>query len=216
MPTPRVAELLGEIADALKPLKRRWYVFGAQAVIAAGAVRGTADIDITVDDLPVETLRAAFQKAGFVLRGDIKGLDSLMEHHRILPLLHRKTGFQVDVVRAGPGLEEQMLRRAIFRKLGARRIPFVETNDLVVLKILASRSKDIEDVKALLLAAAHEIDPTVIRQRLALLGTLIDDSSLLTAFEDLQSSIGGSARRDKPKRSRSFNPRRRAAEKKRT
>ena len=41
--------------------------FKAQAVIAAGSVRGTADIDITVDDLPVASLRAAFHKAGFLV-----------------------------------------------------------------------------------------------------------------------------------------------------
>ena len=42
MPTIEIAELLVGIQRAFKPLKLRWYVFGAQAVIAAGAVRATA------------------------------------------------------------------------------------------------------------------------------------------------------------------------------
>lgn len=47
MRAPQVARHLVAIAAALKPLGIRWYVFDAQAVIAAGAVRVTADIDIT-------------------------------------------------------------------------------------------------------------------------------------------------------------------------
>lgn len=102
MPPPLVAEHLRRIAAALRPLGIRWYVFGAQAVIAAGAVRQTADLDITTEDVPAAVLEAALRKAGFHLRSDIPGLRDLVEHHRVIPLQHRRSGFQLDVVRAGP------------------------------------------------------------------------------------------------------------------
>jgi hypothetical protein len=44
-----VAELLGDLAAVLRRLRLRWYVFGAQAAIAYGAVRVTGDVDVTVD-----------------------------------------------------------------------------------------------------------------------------------------------------------------------
>jgi hypothetical protein len=45
-------------------------------------------------------------------------------------------------VRAGPGLEQEMLARAVTRRIGRHLIPFVETNDLLVLKVLAGRLGD--------------------------------------------------------------------------
>ncbi len=180
---PSIAEYLVAIRAALTPLKLRWYVFGAQAVIAAGAVRQTADLDITTDDVPVAQLLKALKSAGFRLRDDIDGLEDLIEHHRILPLVHAKTGYQLDVVRAGPGPEQEMLARSIRRRVGRVQIPFVETNDLLVLKILAGREKDLEDVRSLLRSASKEIDVKVVRARLSELGALIDDSSLVALFE---------------------------------
>lgn len=184
MPSPDIAELLRRIAAALKPLGIRWYVFGAQAVIAAGAVRTTADIDITTEDVPAERLRSALKKVGFTLRKGIDGVEELIEHHRILPLEHT-SGLQLDVVRAGPGPEQMMLERLIHRRVGRSLIPFVSTDDLLVLKVLAGRDKDLEDVRALLRGRSPEIHPETVRTRLAELGTLLDDSTLVALFERL-------------------------------
>ena len=183
-PAASVAEHLQAIAAALKPLGIKWYVFGAQAVIAAGAVRVTADIDITTEDTSVSELRSVLEKAGYVLRPDIEELEELIEHHRILPLVHAKTGMQLDVVRAGPGPEEGMLERVVLRRVGKKQIPFVSTNDLLVLKTLAGREKDLGDIRALLSAATAEIDLALVRKRLDELGRLIDDSTLRRSFDE--------------------------------
>jgi hypothetical protein len=201
---PSVAEHLRRIATALQELGVRWYVFGAQAVIAAGAVRTTADIDITTEDVSPVALRRALEKAGFVLRRDVEDIDELIEHHRILPMEHTPSGMQLDVVRAGPGPEEQMLERVIYRKVGRSRVPFVSTNDLLVLKVLAARAKDLEDVRVLLRTGTPEIDPVIVRSRLAELGALIDDSSLVATFDAL---VGEATPTKAPVRRRS--PRRR-------
>lgn len=183
MRKPTVADHLWAIQSALAPHKIRWFVFGAQAVIAAGALRQTADLDITTDDVPPSRLIEVLSKAGLALREDVEGVEDLVEHHRILPMVHTKTGYQVDVVRAGPGLEQEMFDRSIRRRMGRVQIPFVETNDLLVQKTLAGREKDLEDVRALLRSASKEIDLAVVRSRLRQLGALIDDSTLVALFE---------------------------------
>ena len=180
---PGIADYLTSIAKALKGAGVRWYVFGAQAVVAAGAVRVTADIDITTEDVPVELLRGALKKAGFVVRSDIADVEALIEHHRILPLEHSVTGMQLDVVRAGPGPEEDMLQRVVLRRVGRVSIPFVSTNDLLVLKTLAGREKDLEDIRALVRSASDEIDVAVVRRRLDEIASLIDDSTLRALFD---------------------------------
>jgi len=91
---------------------------------------------------------------------------------------------QLDVVRAGPGREQQMLTRVMMRKLGRTQIPFIDTNDLLVLKTLAGREKDLEDVRALLRGKSAEIEVEVVRSRLDELGALIDDSTLRELFDD--------------------------------
>ena len=144
----------------------------------------TAGIDITTEDTSVSELRSVLEKAGYVLRPDIEELEELIEHHRILPLVHAKTGMQLDVVRAGPGPEEGMLERVVLRRVGKKQIPFVSTNDLLVLKTLAGREKDLGDIRALLSAATAEIDLARVRKRLDELGRLIDDSTLRRSFDE--------------------------------
>ena len=63
-----VPAALADLAAAFAALGVRWYVFGAQAVIAAGVPRLTADIDVTVE-LPrggPRALIAALGRAGII------------------------------------------------------------------------------------------------------------------------------------------------------
>jgi hypothetical protein len=46
---PAPVELLAAFDHAMRSRGWRWYVFGAQAVVAYGRPRMTADVDLTVD-----------------------------------------------------------------------------------------------------------------------------------------------------------------------
>ncbi|MBI5482389.1 MAG: hypothetical protein HY906_26275 [Deltaproteobacteria bacterium] len=201
MPAPDVARLLADLSRALKKLRVRWYVFGAQAVVAAGVPRATADIDVTVDAPAVGPLVAALRRAGFV-PADVGDLDTFLAQTRVIPLRHARSGFGLDVVLAGPGLEQEMLDRVTWRRVGAVRVPFVDTNDLVVLKVLAGRPKDLEDVAALVRSGSDELDLGVVRDRLAAVEALLDDSTLLRTLEGAAQSPLGPARRRRTRRPR--------------
>lgn len=65
-----VSRALADLARAFEGLGVRWYVFGAQAVAAAGVPRLTADIDVTVA-VPSggpAALMAALEREGLRLR----------------------------------------------------------------------------------------------------------------------------------------------------
>lgn len=49
--------LLRDLARVLREGGRRWYVFGAQAVIAHGLPRATADVDVTLKLDPEDPAR---------------------------------------------------------------------------------------------------------------------------------------------------------------
>lgn len=175
-----VTSALVELAQAFAALGVRWYVFGAQAVVAAGVPRLSHDLDVTVEapaggaPALVETLEAH----GFALRDVGADVATFIAETRVIPMMVAQSKFPIDVVLAGPGLEEDMLARVTRRTVSGVPIPFVDTADLIALKLLAGREKDLEDVRALVRARSNDLDLDLARQRVAELGSLLDDSTL--------------------------------------
>ena len=64
----------------------------------------------------------------------------------------------------------------------------VDVSDLVVLKVLAARAKDLEDVATILRVQRGRIDDVRVRHVLAMLETALGQSDLLSAFERLQAA----------------------------
>ena len=177
-----VAELLADLSRAFAALKLPWYLFGAQAAIVYGAARLTADVDVTVKPRPNEGAAdwlGVLDEHGFEARfGDGR----FFAQTRVLPLVHRATGLPTDVVLAGPGLEEEFMNRAVTIDLDGVSVPVVEITDLVILKMLAGRPKDVDDVVSLL-HINDTIDEPRVLHVLALLERALGQSDLVTLFE---------------------------------
>lgn len=62
-------------------------------------------------------------------------------------------------------------------------VPVVEVSDLVVLKVLAGRAKDLEDVATVLRIQADRIDEERVRRVLTMLEEALGQSDLLPTFE---------------------------------
>ena len=148
---PGVVELLGDLKRGLGSLGVRWYVFGAQAVIAYGVPRMSDDVDVTVEMLerPTSELVQALTASGFRILID-DAPESFVQSTRVLPMTHGRSGIDLDVVLAGPGPEEGMLDRCRTLKLGRITVPVITVDDLLVLKTLAGRGKDLDDVAGVL------------------------------------------------------------------
>jgi hypothetical protein len=106
-----------------------------------------------------------------------------IEQSPVVPLVHRATGLPVDVVLAGPGLEEDFLERAVPRSIDGVTVPVADVSDLVILKVLAGRPKDVEDLAALLAIHRDAVDEPRVRNVLALLESALGQSDLLPAFD---------------------------------
>src|SRR6185503_2048732 len=106
MPTqPAAVELLSALAPVLTRWGR-WYVFGAQAVIAYGVPRLSADVDVTLDLAGQEPARFVreMEAAGFAPRVTDP---AFIQQTRVMPFVHVATAMPLDVVVAGSGLEEE-------------------------------------------------------------------------------------------------------------
>lgn len=179
-----LAKAIAALAAVFERLDVRWYLFGAQAALLYGAARLTADIDVTVDLGERETalLVRSLEKAGFRLR--VHNVNSFVATTRVLPLLHRASGMPVDVVLAGPGLEDLFLKRRRQRIVEGVRVPVASPEDIVVMKILAGRGKDEDDVVAIL-AARPTLKLDLVRATLTMLERALDQTDLGPRFEQL-------------------------------
>jgi len=181
---PAALDLLNAVAPVLARWGR-WYVFGAQAVIAYGVPRLSADVDVTlhlVPDTPDRFVRG-MDAAGFTLRVDDP---DFVRRTRVLPFVHRATAMPLDVVLAGSGLEDEFLDRAQSVDVGGITVPMIEPGDLVIAKVLAGRPKDIEDARALWGLRGKDLDAARVRGTLALLEDALGQKDLLRVFEEVQ------------------------------
>jgi Nucleotidyl transferase AbiEii toxin, Type IV TA system len=187
-----LADLLADLDRALTALGIRWYLFGAQAAILYGVARLTADVDVTVDagSLANADLVAHLAARGFALR--VPDAGEFVEKTRVLPLVHAKSRIPVDVVLAGPGLEELFFSRAEERNVGGVRIPVAAAEDIVTMKVLAGRLKDLDDVVSILRACSLDADR--VRSTLRLLEQALDRRDLLDEFERLLRQASGQRR----------------------
>lgn len=177
------AEILAAFERAARDLGVRWYLFGAQAAILHGASRLTADVDVTVA-LGAHTsqeLVSTLRRESFVLR--VEDVDAFVERTRVIPFRHEPSRIDLDVVLAGPGPEELFLARSEMRDVEGSTIPVARAEDVLVMKILAGRPKDREDVAQILVARGDTLDIAMTRSTLGLLEKALDQSDLLPEFE---------------------------------
>jgi Nucleotidyl transferase AbiEii toxin, Type IV TA system len=189
-----VADLLADLARGLRALGVRWFLFGAQAAILHGTARLSADVDVTVDlgTRSSRELVEVLSREGFELRvADARGF---VEATRVLPLVHRASRMPLDLVLAGPGLEEQFFARAIERRIGDVAVPVVSAEDLVAMKILAGRPRDMDDV-ASIVRVRRDLDVEAIRRILRLLERALDRADLVTELERIIAGSGGAGPR---------------------
>jgi Nucleotidyl transferase AbiEii toxin, Type IV TA system len=180
---PPIAELLAELQRVFAGLGLRWFLFGAQAAILYGVARLSADVDITVDlgDKSSRDVVVALGAAGFELR--VADAEGFVEATRVLPFVHRASRIPVDVVLAGPGLEDQFFAGIQERVVGEARVPVASAEDLVAMKVLAGRPRDVGDVEAILRVHGDGLDLARIRTTLGLLEAALDRRDLLSELD---------------------------------
>jgi hypothetical protein len=177
------ADLLADLAAGLSELDVEWYLFGARAAILHGVARLTADVDVTVR-LPArvstDMLAQGLERRGFSLRFTEP---TFLAHTRVLPFVHAPTGLPLDVVLAGPGLEDQFFERRQAHDIDGVHVPVASAEDIVVMKVLAGRLKDLEDIRAIAAAHGKSLDLGYIRSLLVTLEEALGQSDLRPVFE---------------------------------
>ncbi|MBM3342921.1 MAG: hypothetical protein FJY56_12535 [Betaproteobacteria bacterium] len=144
-------ELLARLAGELDAARLPYMIIGGQAVLVHGEPRLTRDIDITVGATTAE-LDAVLQAARNA------GLHPLVENPIdfvrdtwVLPCSDEKTDIRVDLMFSFTTYEREAMTRAVTITIGNRPVRIATAEDLVILKILAGRPRDLEDARTVLL-----------------------------------------------------------------
>jgi hypothetical protein len=121
----------------------RYLVIGGLAVVAVGEPRLTADADAIVFISPAEAevLITKAAQAGFELHDAV-------EKQRLATtgtMRFARGRFQIDLITASLPFEEAAFRRSSRHALFGVHLPFPSPEDLILLKVLAGRDKDILD-----------------------------------------------------------------------
>jgi hypothetical protein len=164
-------------------------ISGAAAMAAHGYVRATQDLDVlvvtTATRLP--EVFALIRDQGFAGE-DRELLESLRD--RFVAELTRGP-VRVEVLVPAIPYHRTLTDRAVRIDVGGRELPFVSIEDLVVLKLLWRRAKDVPDVQALLSLAGASFDTGYAR---ATLGSILPDTDPRHAeFEALVKRFAGPA-----------------------
>lgn len=159
---------LASILRALEENDTRFVVVGGLAVVMHGHARLTADVDIVVDLAPGEAIKpiAALTRLGMVPRAPVEARDFAdpamrrlwMDEKgmRVFSMWDPRAPLrEVDVFVESPIAFEDLWARSLAVMMAGRRVRVASIPDLITMKQLAGRPKDLEDIAALTALSAR-------------------------------------------------------------
>ncbi|MCU0255626.1 MAG: nucleotidyl transferase AbiEii/AbiGii toxin family protein [Vicinamibacterales bacterium] len=189
--------LLAAALEVMAWLERgRWpaCVIGGLAVQRWGEPRLTRDVDVTVltgagrEQEFVSSALAAFEPR----RADA-GPFALAT--RVL-LVRSAAGIDLDIALGGIPFEEELMARASVHEFAPDcRLSTCSAEDLVVLKAVAGRARDLADLETIVARQFGRIDVGRVRRWLACFAEVIEDRDPVSAFETCLAAAARRSRR---------------------
>ena len=142
---------LEQISRGLEKLSVGYMVIGGQALLVYGEPRFTKDIDITLGvgvERFSEILKLIFEWKWKVLADKP---EEFVKKTMVLPCQDPETGVRVDFIFSFTPYERQAIERANSISLGKTKVRFASPEDFIVHKMVASRPRDLEDIRSVLL-----------------------------------------------------------------
>lgn len=125
-------------------------IIGGLAVALLGRPRVTRDVDAMV--LLKEDRWPAFVKAGVTFGFMPRYVDALefAREARVLLMHHERSGIDVDIAFGCLPFEEEAVQRAIVVNVSGISVPLPTPEDLVIMKAVAHRDRDLLDIEGLM------------------------------------------------------------------
>lgn len=142
-------QAIAAVQTLLAKFENRGVIIGGIAVGFLGRPRLTEDIDamflLSVKDIP-RFLEAASAEN---IQPRIKNADEFARKNRVLLLRHISTEINIDVSLGALPFEEEMVARKIVKSSGTISLSLPTPEDLIIMKAVAHRPKDLEDIRTI-------------------------------------------------------------------
>lgn len=187
MAEPVPASLLAALADLmswLDAMRMPSMVIGGVAASVLGQPRLTQDVDVLAI-VPEADWAGVF--AGAARFGIAPRIDRALEfarRSRVLLMRHPASGIDLDITFGGLAFEEAAVANSEIHKVGGVSVRLPRVEDLLVMKAIARRPKDIQDIQGLL-AAHPEADIPLVRKWVNEFATATSMSEMLEEFDRL-------------------------------
>lgn len=149
-PLGKFLKPLYDLAAWLRAARVPGAVIGGVAVAILGRPRLTRDLDALV--FLEEAKWAEFLKKGRRHGFVVRFADSLQfaRECRILLIRHLPSGLDVDMTLGSSQYDQEAIERSVEVRVGRKKIRVVSADDLVVMKAVAHRPRDLADIEGLL------------------------------------------------------------------
>ena len=143
--------LLEKIGNALQTKRIPYMIVGGQAVLLHGEPRLTGDIDIVLglhvaEQAKIESLARSL---GFIPL--VENVADFVNTTSVMPVHDKETGLRVDFIFAFSVYVRKALSRVRVLQIGTARVRFASLEDILVLKVIAGRPRDMEDALTMLI-----------------------------------------------------------------
>ena len=165
-------------------------IIGGLAVSQLSRPRLTADIDILTyldDDSRIPKLIGSALSADFSLR--IDDAEQFARQNRVLLLIHNQTQIHVDVSLGLLPFEREVIERSSRVSVGEFQLPLPSVEDLIILKAVAHRRIDLQDITNLV-DAHHDLDRRRVKRIVAEFAEALEMPEIL---QDVMAILGESA-----------------------
>ncbi len=184
----RNAAALAEITTFLEKQGWQYCLIGGLAASYWGQPRSTKDVDLVLlagigdEERFIKPLTAAFPVR-------VAGADKFAIVSRVV-LLQTKSGVGIDVSLGALPFEEEMMRRAKIKEvLPGVRVRTATAEDVVVMKTIAGRPRDVDDIERIIATQGKKLDSAYIRCWLTEMSEALSETDLVGFFENTVRSV---------------------------
>lgn len=180
---PLVAALR-DLATWLHDTQVPGIIIGGVAASLLGRPRVTRDVDalVIVDEREWELFLANGRTYGFIPR--LSEPLTFARQARVLLLRHETSGIDIDIAFGALPFEEESISRSTWRTIGGVSLPLPTVEDLIIMKAIAHRPRDIVDIESLL-DTHPKLDLRRVRRWVEEFATALDAPELLQDFNTL-------------------------------
>jgi hypothetical protein len=157
-------------------------VIGGVAASILGRPRLTQDVDVLAILPEADWANAVSTAATYDIIPRVENPVDFARRSRVLLMRHAASGINIDVTFGRLSFEQTAIDQSEIHNIGGLRVRLPRVEDLLVMKAIARRPKDLQDIEGLL-AAHPEADLVAVRQWVREFATAMSMSDMLDDFD---------------------------------